>query len=170
MSPDRAATAAALRPLAESDLMLVLGWRNDPSIRSRMFTQDLISFPEHQAWFHRVAADPNRSAFLVVRDDVAIGFVQFNVEPLPGSCEWGFYKDPDAPPGTGLSIGRAALDYAFQDMRWECVRGRTLPDNTASQRLHLRLGFRQVSQERGGITFAITRTEWLTGREVVQHD
>lgn len=168
MSGDCAVTTAALRPLLESDLPQVLAWRNDPAVRSRMFSRELIEFPDHVAWFHRVSADRERSAFLVMQADRAVGFVQFSRDPQSGGCEWGFYKDPEAPPGTGRSIGHAALDHAFLDMQWEYVRGRTLSDNIASQRLHERLGFSQLSTIPEGLEFAISRAEWLHARKAVK--
>jgi UDP-4-amino-4,6-dideoxy-N-acetyl-beta-L-altrosamine N-acetyltransferase len=132
-----------IRPMTREDLPQVLAWRNHPLVRQHMFTRHEISMDEHCTWFDRVSADPSRRVLLVVSADGPFGCVQFS-QVAPGEvATWGFYVRPQAPRGSGMRLGKLALDHAFGALRLYKVCGQALESNTASQAFHLKLGFTQ---------------------------
>lgn len=129
-----------LRPMTDSDLKLVLSWRNHLDIRQHMYTQDEISYTAHSSWFKTVSVETGRYLLILEVDTVPLGYVNFRCDTT-GDAEWGFYLAPEAPKGTGKMLGEAATRYAFEEIGLNILWGEVLPDNLASQNFHLRHGF-----------------------------
>ncbi len=159
-----------LRPLAESDLEMVLGWRNRPEVRSAMITQHEIGLDEHQRWFDNAAKDPTRCLLLAEAEGQPLGYVHFSGVAAGSVADWGFYAAIGAPSGSGSRFGRAALDHAFAVLGVHKVCGKVLDNNNASLRFHRKLGFVEEGvlreQQRQGdnyhdlICFGLLRHEW----------
>lgn len=132
-----------LRPLEESDLELILPWRNSPVVRKAMFTQHEISWDEHQAWFHRMQADDSKRWFLYLnKDNQPSGVVYFtNLNHAQCSPFWGFYASPDSTPGSGLRMSLDALDKAFNELALEKLNADVLSTNLRSLDMHKKVGF-----------------------------
>lgn len=129
-----------LRSMVESDLELVLSWRNHPDIRKYMYTQDYISFEEHLRWFKDVSVDLCYHLLILEIDSVPRGFVNFRCDGA-GAATWGFYLAPGSPRGLGRLLGEATTGYAFKVLGLERIWGEVLFDNLASQNFHLHQGF-----------------------------
>jgi len=134
-------SAAKLRRVTAADLETIRGWRNDPRVSSSMFSSQTVTRNEHRAWFDRVSSDPDRSLFVLEREDAPRGFVQFHVVGTGGIAEWGFYVAPDAERGTGRLLAEHALRFAFSDANYHKVCGRVLAFNSPSIAFHLKFGF-----------------------------
>jgi UDP-4-amino-4,6-dideoxy-N-acetyl-beta-L-altrosamine N-acetyltransferase len=155
----------------ESDLALVLGWRNHPNVRRNMYSQHEISPQEHQRWFWQNTHNPTKSLLIFETDGVPQGFVQFTRHAADHSiADWGFYIDPKAPKGTGRRMGSAALSFAFNQLNLHKVCGEALGYNAASIGTHQALGFVQegerLEQHFDGaafhsvVLFGLLRSEW----------
>jgi UDP-4-amino-4,6-dideoxy-N-acetyl-beta-L-altrosamine N-acetyltransferase len=132
-----------VRRMDQADLAQALVWRNDPAVRRHLFTQHAITLEEHHAWFGRASHDPRKHLLIVEVDLQAVGFVAFNERGASRVADWGFYAAPEAPRGTGRTLGRCALAHAFEVLQLHKVCGEVLAANTASLRLHQHLGFHQ---------------------------
>lgn len=130
-----------VRIVSESDLPMLLEWRNHPKVRHLMITQHEIILEEHLNWFARASRDPTLCLLIIENLKQPIGFAQFSHVGGEGVANWGFYASPDAPKGTGYKLCSAALDYAFEKLRLHKVCGQAIEGNDASIRLHKRLGF-----------------------------
>lgn len=136
--------SSLLRKLVQDDLALVLAWRNHPDIRRYMFSTHEITFDEHCSWFARASQDPSRHLLLFEQNGQPLGFVNLHVlNPIAGVADWGFYVSPDAPKGTGKSLGTTVLKYAFEQLNLHKLCGQALDFNEKSIHFHLRMGFRQ---------------------------
>ena len=166
------ATACTIRAMEGKDLTSVLTWRNHPDVRRHMITQHEISLEEHEAWFARASQDGNRSLLIVEQGREPIGFMNFD-QAIPGAVSnWGFYVVPGAPKGTGRKLAKAALQYAFEEIRVHKVCGQALALNEASIRFHVALGFKMEgvlrSQQRIGnqyhdlVCFGLLGSEWVS--------
>ncbi len=144
----RMVEACTIRRLSESDLPMVLGWRNHPEIRRYMFTQHEIQLEEHHQWFARANLDPTRCLLLVEEASQPLGYVQFSHVAEQGVSDWGFYVRPNAPSGTGKKLGVMALNHAFEVLRLHKVCGQAIEANTPSIRFHERLGFTKEGELR----------------------
>ena len=132
-----------IRPMVHADLELVLAWRNYPEVRRYMYTQHEITLDEHQCWFERTLPDPKKHLLIFEENHQPLGFVNFNEAGQDGIVDWGFYAAPDAPKGSGRQLGRAALNYAFTQLKRHKVCGQALTYNERSIQFHQSLGFEQ---------------------------
>lgn len=136
-------STGTLRPLVESDLEILLQWRNSESVRRFMYSKHRISREEHVQWFDRASKDSARHPMMFELDGSPRGFV--NIGPVldGGVANWGFYAAPDAPRGTGRQLSQAGVQYAFEVLGIHKLCGSVLAGNEASKRCHLNAGFRQ---------------------------
>lgn len=130
-----------LRPMISTDLERVLSWRNHPDVRRYMYTQHIIQFSEHCAWFERASADPKKRLMVFETDDEPLGFASLSEVAAGGIAEWGFYTAPEAKRGTGRQLGREVLRFAFSKCQLHKLCGEVLGYNEPSIRFHLSLGF-----------------------------
>lgn len=133
-----------LRKVNESDLELMLSWRNDPVIRAGMFSQGVIDLNQHQAWFKHESKRENSAWFMFVdTNKKPTGVVYFTeMDRIANHAFWGFYASPDAPPGTGTQMGVEALDYIFNAEQFHKINAEVLESNERSCKFHRKLGFR----------------------------
>ncbi len=130
-----------IRQMTQADLEVVLAWRNHEQVRRFMYTQHEICMDEHRRWFDRASADPRRHLLIYQVSDKALGFVNIHEIAEGGIAEWGFYAAPDVPRGTGIALGHAALQHAFQTLSLHKLCGQTIAFNERSIRFHMKLGF-----------------------------
>jgi len=161
-----------LRPLEESDLKLILPWRNAPTVRQAMFTQHEISWDEHQAWFHRMQADETKQWFIFMdHEGVPSAVVSFvSIELTQKLAFWGFYSDPDAIPGTGMRMSLDALDKAFFELGLRKLNAEVMASNLRSLEMHKKIGFIEEGRFRNHffngessvdvVRFGILHEEW----------
>ena len=143
--------APELKPLMAEDLNLVLSWRNDPRIRLLMFSQHIISPKEHRKWFEEAVNDPLRKSFLFSLGKVPSGYVTFEINKENHTVgKWGFYKDPNAPRGSGMLLGRTSLAYAAHELSLRMIFAEILCANKNSIAFHLKLGFSLEPHPLGG--------------------
>lgn len=134
--------SAVLRVMESCDLADVLEWRNDPKVRQFMYTQHEITMAEHREWFSRVRESESDHLLVMEAGDVLLGFVRLNIECTRSArAQWGFFRAPAAPRGTGQALCERALAYAFEDLGLHKVYGEVLEMNIPSQKVHHRLGF-----------------------------
>lgn len=150
----QAQPAATLRRAQAHDDRLLFAWRNHPDIRRFMRNPQELVWDEHAAWFARQLHHPDFIMWIYSVDDVAQGYVSFKKQP-ENIWEWGFYTAPTCPRGHGTRMGRMALAQAFAELGAASVRGQVLPHNTASIRLHEKLGFFRLPEAEGMVQFAL---------------
>ncbi|NSL55171.1 UDP-4-amino-4,6-dideoxy-N-acetyl-beta-L-altrosamine N-acetyltransferase [Uliginosibacterium aquaticum] len=136
-----AAPACLLRPLEARDLPLLLAWRNHPSVRSAMFRRREISATEHAAWFAAQHPQAGRHLLIYEENGIPLGHVNFSLQACPQIAEWGFYRAPEAPAGSGQRMGRAAIDWAFDSLGLHKIAAQVIADNPRSLAFHRKLGF-----------------------------
>lgn len=139
-----------LHPLTETDLELILSWRNTPAVRRAMFRHHEISLEEHLAWFRNLKHDRSRQWF-VYRDDTDTpqGVVYFtDIDATHESAFWGFYARPGAAIGTGLRMMMDAVDTGLGSLGLHKLNGEVLADNAASLHLHKKVGFTEEGRFR----------------------
>jgi UDP-4-amino-4,6-dideoxy-N-acetyl-beta-L-altrosamine N-acetyltransferase len=134
-----------LQLLTESDLPLVLTWRNSPEVRRYMLTKHLISEKEHRAWFKRIRSD--ESAFWYIHSDQdgvldgVIGFSEY--KPEQKSAFWGFYLGEKTSSSSGLLLGFEGLEEAFNGLKLHKLNAEVTSDNGRSLSFHRKLGFEE---------------------------
>jgi UDP-4-amino-4,6-dideoxy-N-acetyl-beta-L-altrosamine N-acetyltransferase len=133
-----------LRMLTRADLPALLSWRNSEAVQTMMFSSRPISMAEHERWFQRVAEDSARHVLVMENDAQLLGTINFVGNRHSASVlDWGFFKNPAAPKGTGHRLGVLGLNWVFSNTTAHKIVGEVLAFNKGSQRFHQRLGFVQ---------------------------
>jgi UDP-2,4-diacetamido-2,4,6-trideoxy-beta-L-altropyranose hydrolase/UDP-4-amino-4,6-dideoxy-N-acetyl-beta-L-altrosamine N-acetyltransferase len=138
---------ALIRRLSVHDLTLVRQWRNHPNVRSYMFNQQVINATEHQQWFLDKSKDSSQHLLIYEDQGKPQGFMSFSIKENI-EADWGFYKAPDAERGTGKSLGKLGLDYAFKKIGIKKITAQVIDFNLASLKFHEQLGFSKNRIER----------------------
>lgn len=167
------------RAIEDSELEMMLAWRNQPNVRENMYTQHEITWGEHIAWWERLKQQSAQTYFMYECDSQPQGIVYFtSIDNACLNCAWGFYSSPDAPRGTGTKMEFLALDYVFKELGLHKLYCEVLAYNAAVIRLHGKFGFTQEGIfrqqfKREGEFFDIVRlgmlsSEWASLRDGIK--
>lgn len=161
---------ALIRGMAESDLEIVLSWRNHPDVRRYMYTTHEITLTEHRAWFKSVDENPDVDLLIYEEEGLPKGFVNLSRTRSRPVADWGFYVAPGSEKGVGRRLGHSALSFAFSALSLHKVCGQALDFNDRSVRFHLSLGFTQEGrlrdqhydgkEYRDVVCFGLLENEW----------
>ena len=137
-----------LRPLDADDAGLVMRWRNDPFVRSRLFSDEVLTEERHRSWLERVQATGGREEFVVVETATgrAVGTVGLSeIDRRNRRAEYGILMGEPEARGRGLAAeaSRLILRYAFEVLDLNRVSLQLLADNELAVRLYERLGFKR---------------------------
>lgn len=132
-----------LKPVADTDLDLILPWRNAPPLRRAMYTHHEIGVAEHRAWFQCLRDDPRRRWYLYFDDaGTELGVVYFtDLDPVQGTAFWGFYARPEAPRDIGLEMELAALELASGELALHKRGCEVLANNGPVVNMHKKVSF-----------------------------
>ena len=135
-------TIGHLRPIEETELELMLAWRNAPGVRQNMYTRHEISREEHLSWWVRTRELASQQYFMYEYRGQASGIVAFTgIDRGSLNCSWAFYASPDAPRGTGSRMEFLALEHVFTNMGLHKLYCEVLAFNAAVIKLHQKFGF-----------------------------
>jgi len=135
----------SVRVLTVTDLEQVLRWRNSDRIRQCMYSDHLISWEEHKAWFDKLQYKDDRKSLLFAYDDKPTGLLSFTeIDTVHCTAFWGFYLgEPSSIKGLGLHMGILGMNYAFEKLKLRKICGEAIGFNQGSIQYHLRLGFKE---------------------------
>lgn len=134
-----------LRSMKETDLKIVLQWRNSERVRMNMYSDELISWENHLAWFSRIENNPSHLYFIFEFKQNPIGVINFtDIDRKHHKSNWGFYLgETDVPRGSGTAMGILGMIEAFEHLKIRKLCAEVLAFNEKSLRFHRRLGFTQ---------------------------
>lgn len=131
-----------LRPMVETDLPMVLEWRNLDGVRKNMYTSHVISPEEHRNWWNCQCNNPRTRLLVASLDHRDVGVVIFtDYTGKRGVATWAFYAGNVAEKGVGSMMEAAALEYAFSELELRKLECEVLDFNMPVVNLHLRHGF-----------------------------
>jgi len=169
-----------LRPIEETDLSMVLRWRNSARIRENMYTDHEISMDEHRAWFDRLRKESEPLFLIFEFRGKPIGVVHVTqIDRHNNRSYWGFYiGDPEATRGSGTALGYFGLNYIFEVLKIRKLCAEAFAFNSASLKFHKRLGFieegRMVKHVlKNGryediVSFALFKEDWIRHRRRIE--
>jgi len=162
----------SLRTLKNSDLKLILSWRNDINISKYMFNNHLISFEEHLIWYRKNCSNKNIKLFIIEKSNIPVAFFSLKISETNNDAEWGFYKSPQAYGKIGFDMCNLVLNHAFTNINIEKIIAYVKTINIKSINLHLKLGFKSelidsVNFERNFnkdnfVELSLTKTHFLS--------
>lgn len=141
----------AARPATSEDALMLLRWRNDPSVRAVSRSSEPVPWSSHRAWLAHVLEDPDRRLYVTEQAGIRVGTVRFDRLDDGGEWEVSITLAPEAR-GRGLAGAvLAAAEEAFAaDQPDATLVAAILPDNAPSQRLFVRAGYAHVPDRRDG--------------------
>lgn len=135
-----------------------------------MFNQNEINQDEHERWFLEKSRQQDQYLLIFENQGKPQGFISFNIKDNL-EADWGFYKAPAAPQGTGKLLGSHALDYAFKKIGLNKINAQVIQYNQSSLVFHQKLGFFKEKTIKNGysdgnshhdiIHFSLPSKTWL---------
>lgn len=162
----------SLRKLDRSDLCMVLEWRNSERVRENMYSDQFITWEQHETWFSRIEHDCSSDYLIFQIKERPVGLINFtDIDRRNHKCFWGFYLGRiDLPKGTGRIMGFLGLEHIFKQELVRKVCGEVLAFNESSIAFHQRLGFKQEGRFKKHIwkneqyvdvlSFALFKEDW----------
>lgn len=152
-----------LAPLTESDLRMVLDWRN--AARERFLDSGFVSFEDHRSWFRRYLDRDNDFDFVIWETRALnrpVGRVAlYDIDWRSRSAQYGRLVIGDAE-ALGTGIAREAtellLGHAFKDLGLEEVRLVVLRGNERAIGLYRHCGFKVVKED--AETISMVNRRW----------
>lgn len=143
-----------LRPVTDQDKELVRVWRNHPDVRQVSLTRDVISPPQHDAYWASLQGNPARRVFMYERGGRPAGVVTFfDIDEAAKSAMWGYYLDNEGLTERGellpawIQIQREAVKFAFGELGLDQLDGEVLDANAAVRRMNTRNGFEEIETD-----------------------
>lgn len=170
----------SFRDMIESDLEMVLNWRNSNHVRVNMYNDHLITFKEHQNWFKRIKIDDSKILKLFLYKQKPIGFVAINdLDQKNNKAYFGFYLgELKTPPGIGALMEFFTLEYIFKELNIRKLYCEVFAFNDRVVKLHKRFGFEEEGYFKYHIlkhdkyedivTLALFKEEWLEIRSEIE--
>ena len=149
----------AASPTNEDDARLLLDWRNEEGSRKASFRAELISWPDHWAWYQRRISAGASRIFLALEAGRPVGMIRFDVlGDLPSVSSLGTAPHANlelsivvAPVlrgrGYGLRMLNASVELLATDGRPVTLWARIRKDNLGSLALFARAGYRHKGDE-----------------------
>lgn len=132
-----------LRRVEAEDAELLLRWRNADSNRPFMYNTAPIELATHLRWLAGELGNPQSRHLIFQQGEQAIGYASLtDISQQHRRCSWGFnLADTPQPKGSGARMLFQVADYAFAELGLEKICSEVLSFNSASLRVHQRLGF-----------------------------
>jgi len=148
-----------LRLANESDLPLMLAWRNHELVRQGMYTQGfsnphLITWQEHLSWWKSRNKDWRTFIIELKEDDILRPVGVVTIGQLDNwNPETGIYLEVSSwGKGYGKQALSLALKFLYQE-QYKYTRTTILDNNTRSIKLYQSLGFNRIGPAREGESF-----------------
>lgn len=131
-----------VRQCVSADSMMILSWRNDPTVRAVSNHPDLIDEASHASWFSNALVDPSRLLLMGTVGAVPVGFIRFD-RLAAAMVRVSIFLDPAL---TGLGLGRQLLAMGEAALRntWPDVRNvsaEVVASNVASLNMFAAAGY-----------------------------
>jgi UDP-2,4-diacetamido-2,4,6-trideoxy-beta-L-altropyranose hydrolase len=138
------------RPAVAADSSAQLAWRNDSASRRGSRNSAMISRGEHDSWFARLLADPDRTLWIVEDASEAVASVRFDVEGE--AAEISIVVAPERRGGgiAGQAVREASELFLAAHPAIERIEAVVSVDNPASSKTFERAGFAAGAGEDGG--------------------
>jgi len=136
-----------LRDVTEEDSARLLAWRNLPEVARYMYSDHTISQTEHDAWFRKMMADPEKVYWIIesAGRDVGMACLYPVRKPAVTQIHCGFYIASPGERGKGIGLATIyqVLRTAFEDRGIGVLHCEAYAFNTRALKLYRSAGFRE---------------------------
>ncbi len=136
----------AFQELNDEEKWTVLGWRNHPEIRTRMFSSHEISLEEHLAFLNKLKSDET-SAYWMVGNKGVVSLKR--IDRKNGNAYLGIYKNPaDTDKLTSKKLMKVLLTFGFEQLQLHTIKLEVFSDNLRAVNFYNKCGFNQEGRLR----------------------
>ena len=139
--------------LSKSESKMVWEWRNHNKVCEFMKTKN-IPFEMHCAFLESLKLDSTKLYFLVFKDSMPIGVVDFVNIKKNESCEFGIYQNPNLH-GFGKILMEAMLNYAKDTLKLKRIYACAFVENKRAEALYLHFGFKIYNKDKAMNYFSL---------------
>ena len=121
-----------LKKIDKDDLELLRNWRMQENVTKYMLTDPIITKESQLEWFNKINNDDSRIDYVIVCDDVRIGYYCItNINYENSSCEIGFYIGDNEYRGKGIFkiVQKQIENKIFNDLRLSKIVINVLENN-----------------------------------------
>ena len=167
-----------LRPMDETDLEMVLKWRNSDEVRQYMLSNAIIEPETHLNWFKKNSTDYTVELFIAEYETIPIGVVSItDIDSKNQTCTWGMYiGESFRNSGIGVLMQIRAIDRMVNIHNIRKIWGQALSSNRIIK-MHEQFGFRkegilELHIERNGnfediLLVALFANQWPKNRQKI---
>jgi len=131
--------------LKERDMVLL--WRNHENVRKWMLDKNLISQQQHVNFIKNLKSLTDRVYFLVKKDDIAIGVIDFTkIDEKNKTASFGIYTNPNLR-GKGMMLMDTVLDYSYRILKLKTLKAEVFKDNILAIKLYEKYQFTKLKEE-----------------------
>lgn len=131
--------------LSAEELAMVLKWRNHNEIRKWMYSENIISTKEHEAYIKKLEDDNRNFAWVVKKENTLLGVITFlRVDWNNKNTYFGIYSNPYSKKvGIGRLLDDCSLFLAFEISKLHTMHLEVLESNKRVINLHKKMGFKE---------------------------
>jgi RimJ/RimL family protein N-acetyltransferase len=134
-----------LRKADFNDWAMLLVWRNDAETRNNSVDIWKIGEEEHTSWLQHLLQNENRQLFVALEDDVPVGTVRADYEPLTQQYELSWTV---APGMRGKGFGKHMVKLLASHIKGT-VYARVKKSNVSSVRIAIFAGLQFIKEQEG---------------------
>lgn len=124
----------------------VLSWRNHEGVRVHMYTDELITLKNHNAFIDSLSQRKDKAYFIVIKNTHPIGVVDL-VDITKTSASLGLYANPFSDrKGIGKIILRAVMKYAYETLQLTTLRLECFEENEKAKLLYQKFDFKETKR------------------------
>lgn len=159
----------SVRRLEETDLPLILLWRNKSHVLKEMTVRESISESRHREWFQSIT-DRREEHFIYSHRGEDVGSLNLRFDKDNVSFEAGILCGEERYFGHGINIIAAVwlYDYGFNFKQSTTSFARVLKTNTKARRLNTFLGYTEEGEIAPGVlSLRLEKNDFLKNREKI---
>ena len=130
--------------LSQEEKMMILEWRNRLDIQKWMYTQNDISLEEHLDFIDSLKIIKDKLYFLVKKDNIYIGVIDFTQIKPNESLHMGIYTNPYLK-GYGKILLETIIYFSFEILKVEKIFSEVYFENERAFSLYKIYGFKEYS-------------------------
>lgn len=132
--------------LTTDERTMVLEWRNHESVRSQMYTTEIITLEKHNVFIDSLSHCNNKIYFVVIKNGAPIGVVDL-VDITDTTASLGLYANPYSDrKGIGRIILRALIRYAYETLHLTILQLECFEANEKAKILYKKFNFIQTKR------------------------
>ncbi|WP_260884045.1 UDP-4-amino-4,6-dideoxy-N-acetyl-beta-L-altrosamine N-acetyltransferase [Aliarcobacter butzleri] len=132
--------------LSPDEKKMILEWRNRLDIQKWMYTQNDISLEEHLDFTDSLKTIKDKLYFLVKKDNIYIGVIDFTQIKPNESLHMGIYTNPDLK-GYGKILLETIIYFSFEILKVKVIFSEVYFENEKTYNLYKNYNFREISEK-----------------------